>query len=131
MVAVEESDDVARTVLADAVPKLRGVVGSLVDVAERREKVARMVRNPKNPGSAPQSEDRGADSAGLEKELRAADEEISRTVEEFSQLRSRVVRVSAESGVAAQEAAARLNTDLDEMNLRLDALRSSTPSPGR
>jgi hypothetical protein len=41
------------------------------------------------------------------------------------------VRVSAKSGVAAQEAAATLNADLDGMNFRLGALRSSTPSPGR
>jgi hypothetical protein len=40
------------------------------------------------------------------------------------------VRISVESGSAAQEAAAMLNADLDEMNLCLDdALRSSTPSP--
>jgi len=39
------------------------------------------------------------------------------------------VRVSVESEGATQEAAARLNADLDEMNLRLDALRSSTSSP--
>jgi hypothetical protein len=59
--------------------------------------------------------------------LRAADEEITRTVEKLSPLRSRVVRVSVESGGAAQEEAAKLNADLDEMKLRLDALRSSTP----
>jgi hypothetical protein len=131
MVAIEESDDVARTVLADSVPKLRDLAGCLVEVAERREQVARMIRNPENHAAAPQREDRDADPAGLENELRAADEEISRTVEKLSRLRSRVVRVSAKSGVAAQEAAATLNADLDGMNFRLGALRSSTPSPGR
>ena len=129
MVAIEESDDVTRTVLADTIPKLRGVAGRLVDVAERREEVARMIRGPENHACAPQREGRGADPAGLENELRAADEEISRTVEKLSPLRSRVVRVSVESGGAAQEAAAMLNADLDETSLRLDALRSSLPSP--
>jgi hypothetical protein len=129
MVVIEESDDVARTVLADTVPKLRGLAGRLVDVAERREEVARTIRDPENHAGAPQREDRGAVPAGLENELRAADEEISRTVEKLSPLRSRVVRISVESGGAAQEAVAMLNADLDEMNLRLGALRSSTPSP--
>ncbi len=130
MVAIEESDDVTRTVLDGAIPKLRGIVGRLVDVVERREEVARTIRDLENRAGASQREDRGANLAGLENELRAADEEISRTVEQLSALRSRVVRVSVESGGTAQEAAAaKLNADLDEMNLRLDASRSSTSSP--
>lgn len=129
MVAIEESDDVARTVLADTIPKLRSIAGRLIDVAERREEMARTIRD----ADLPQREEQGVYPAGLENELRAADEEISRTVEKLLPLRSRIVRVSVESGGAAQEAAAMLNADLDEMNLRLDALRSSTPSepPGR
>jgi hypothetical protein len=130
MVAIEESDDVARTVLADTIPKLRGIAGRLVDLAERREEVAKAIRNPENhAGGAPHRVVRDMDFAGLEHELRAADEQITRTVEKLSPLRSRVVRASVESGSAAQEEAATLNTDLDEINLRLDALRSSTPSP--
>jgi hypothetical protein len=129
MIAIEESDDVARTVLDDAIPKLHGIAGRLVDVAERREEVAQTILDLENHAGAPQREDLYADLPGLENELRAADEEISRTVEKLSPLRSRVVRVSVESGGAVQEAAAKLNTDLDEMNLRLDALRSSTFPP--
>jgi hypothetical protein len=129
MVAIEESDDIARTVLDDAIPKLHGVARSLVDVAERREEVAGTMLDLENHAGAPQREDLYADLAELENELRAADEEISRTVEKLSPLRSRVVRISVESGGAVQEAAARLNMDLDEMNLRLDALRSSTSPP--
>jgi hypothetical protein len=34
-----------------------------------------------------------------------------------------------ESGGVAQDAAAKLNTDLDEMNLRLDALHSTMSPP--
>lgn len=133
MVAIDESDDVARTVLADTIPKLRSIAGRLVDVAERREEVVRTIRDPETYAGLPQREDQGAYPAELENELRVADEEISRTVEKLSTLRLRVVRVSVESGGAAQEAAAMLNADLDEMNLRLDALRFSTPSepPGR
>jgi hypothetical protein len=116
-------------VLADTPPKLRGVAGRLVDVAERREKVAKMIRALENHAGSPHREDSNANPTGLENELRAADEAISRTVEKLSPLRSKVVRVSVESRGAAQEAAAMLNADLDEMKLRLDALRSSTPSP--
>ena len=129
MVSIEESGDVARTVLDDAIPKLHGIAGRLVDVAGRREEVAGTIRELENHAGTPRRKNRDADLAGLENELRAADEEISRTVEKLSPLRSRVVRVSVESGGAAQEAAARLNADLDEMNLRLDALRSSTSPP--
>ena len=129
MVAIEESGDGARTVLADTSPKLRGVAGRLVDVAELRGEVAKMIRDPENHAGAPHRKDRDANPTGLENKLRAVDQEISRTVEKLSPLRSRVVRVSVESGGAAQEEAAKLNADLDEMKLRLDALRSSTPSP--
>jgi hypothetical protein len=39
------------------------------------------------------------------------------------------VRASAESGGAAQDVAAKLNADLDELNLRLDALSSTMSNP--
>lgn len=128
MIAIEESGDVARGVLDDAVPKLHGIAGRLVDVAERREELAGAIRDLENHAGAPRPEDRNPDPAGLEDELRAADVEISQTVQKLSTLRARVVRISVESGGAAQDAAARLNADLDEMHLRLDALRS-TMSP--
>ena len=129
MIAVEESDDdVAMSVLDDAVPKLHGIVRRLVDVAEQREEVARTIWDLENHAGAPRRESRDADLAGLKDELRAADAEIFQTVQNLSTLRARVVRISVESRGAAQDAAARLNADLDEMNFRLDALRS-TPSP--
>lgn len=129
MVAVEEADDVARAVLDDALPKLHGIAGRLVDVAERREEVAGAIRNLESGVGPPRREGRDTDLAKLEDELRTADAEISQTVEKLSTLRARVVRVSVESGSAAQDAAARLNADLDEMNLRLDTLRSAMSSP--
>jgi hypothetical protein len=66
----------------------------------------------------------------LENELHTADAEISSTFEKLLTLRARVVRVSVESGGAVQEAAAEFNADLDEMNLRLDALRATMSPPG-
>jgi len=133
MVAIEEAGDVAQAVLDDAVPKLHRISGRLVDVAERREKVTEAIRDLKNHASghvsAPHREGQDTYLADLENELRAADAEISQTIEKLSTLRARVVRVSVESGGAVQDAAAKMNADLDEMNLRLDALRSTMSSP--
>jgi len=129
--AIEESDDVARAVLGDAVPKLHRVAERLVDVAEKREKAAGAIRDLETSAGATRREDWSADLEELERELRAADAEISSAVEKLLRLRARVLRVSTESGGAAQDAAAKLNANLDELNLRLDALRSmmSPPEP--
>ncbi|MDP8952618.1 MAG: hypothetical protein M3N18_10350 [Actinomycetota bacterium] len=113
--AVEESDDTAKVLLSDAVPKLRGAAERLVGIAEEREEAVGTGRD--------------ADLEEMEKGLRAADAEISNAFERFSTLRARVLRVSAESGGAAHEAAAELNAELDELNLRLDALRSTVSNP--
>jgi hypothetical protein len=129
LVAIQESGDVAQAVLDDAVPKLDGVADRLVDVAHKREKIAGTIQDLKTHPDAPRRQGQDADLAELENELHAADAEISGTFERLLTLRARVVRVSVESGGAAQEAAARLNADLDEMNLRLDALSSTMSSP--
>jgi hypothetical protein len=129
MFAIEESDDVTRAVLDDAVPKLSMVAERLVDVAKKRERVAEAIRVLEtHRGGLKPREARDTDLEGLKKELRTADTEISDTIEKLSTLRARVVRVSVESGGAVQDAASKLNADLDELNLRLDALRS-TKSP--
>jgi hypothetical protein len=128
--AIEESGDVVRDVLDDALPKLSNAVERLVDVAENRERAAEAIRDlEKTPTSMEYREDRDAEFAELQNALRAADTEISDTIEKLSTFRARVVRISVESGGAAQGAAAKLNTDLDEMNLRLDALRSTMSPP--
>ncbi len=128
--AIEESGDVVRAVLEDSLPKLHRVVERLVDVAEKRERAAGAIRDlEKTRTGAEHREDRGVELAELENVLRTADPEISGTFENLLTLRARVVRVSVESGGAAQDAAAKLNADLDEMNLRLDALRSTMPPP--
>lgn len=130
--AIEESGDVARAVLDDAVPKLYRVVQRLVNIAEKRERIAGAIRDLEStspvgpPSNLDHSEGRTPDIERLEEELRAADAEISTALEKLSTLRARVVRLSMESEGTAQGAAARLNADLDELNLRLDALSSAT-----
>ncbi len=128
--AIEESGDVVRAALDDALPKLYHATERLVDVAEKRERAAEAIRDlEKTRTGAEHREYRGAELAELENVLRAADAEISDTFEKLSTLRAQVVRISVESGGAAQDAAAKLNADLDEMNLRLDALRSTRSPP--
>jgi hypothetical protein len=133
IVAIEESGDLAQAVLEDTVPKLHGIAERLVDVAERREKVGEAIQDLEKHASGhantPYREGQDTYLADLENELCAADAEISQTIEKLSTLRAKVVRVSVESGGVAQDAAAKLNTDLDEMNLRLDALRSTMYPP--
>lgn len=125
VLAIEESDDVTRAVLDDAVPKLHAAAERLVDVADRREKAAEAIRDL---GSGGQSEEREESLRELEGEVRAADAEISGTSEQFLNIRARVVRVSMDSGGAARVAAEELKSSLDGLNLRLAAL-SETMSP--
>jgi len=84
-----------------------------------------VIRDPKTSTDASCQEDRGAELEELEKKLRATDTEISSALDQLSALRARVVRISTESENAAQDAAAKLNADLDTLNLHLDTLRSS------
>ena len=128
--AIRESGDLVRAVLDDALPKLHHAAERIVDVAEKRERVIGAIRDlEKSRTGAEHLEDRAAELAELENVLRAADTEISNTFEKLSTLRARVVRISVESEDAAQDAAAKLNADLDEINLRLDALRSTLSPP--
>lgn len=120
--AIEESDDVTREVLEDAVPKLHAAADRLVDVAHRREKAASTVRELRS-GRA--DEEREATLREIEEEVNKADAEISATSEQFLTLRARIVRVSLDATAATD-----LNSSLDELNLRLEAL-ASTMSPAR
>lgn len=135
VVAIEESGDVARAMLDDAVPKLHRMAERLVDIAENREKAAEAIRELEPPHASPISTTprrEGWDvdlTAELKKELRAADAEISDTLEKLLALRARVVRASIQSEGTVQDAATKLNADLDEMNLRLDALHSTMSPP--
>jgi chromosome segregation ATPase len=130
LIAIEESGDVAKAVLHDAVPKLHRIAERLVEVAQKRERASEAIQELKVSGSLERHEGQSkADLAGLENEMRAADAEISDAFEKLLTLRARVVRISVESGGAAQDAAAKLNADLDELNLRLEALRSTLSPP--
>jgi chromosome segregation ATPase len=131
VISLEEPGDIARAVLGDVIPKLDATVEHLAAIAEKREKAARMKRDSKTSTDDSRHEDRSTELEELEKELRAVDAEISRALDQLSALRARVVRISTESEDAAQEAAVKLNADLDALNLRLDALRSTAFPPER
>jgi hypothetical protein len=122
--AVEESDDVTRAILGDAVSKLHATANRLVDVAQGREKAAEAIRDLRQHTLG--SNAREESLQGLEDKLRAADAEISDTFDKLLALRARVARVSIEGRGSTQ--AASLNASLDDLNARLEAL-SDTMSP--
>lgn len=130
--AVEESDDVTREVLSDAVPKLQSLGNSLVDLAHRREKASSEVQNlQKRDQKRKESGDHrlGDEIQPLQQEVERADEELSGMVDRLLTLRSRVVRVSLESGDPAREAAGTLMRDLDDLNRRVEALGETLDPP--
>ena len=125
--AVEESDDVTRGVLDDAVPKLHAAANRLVDVAQGRERAAEAIHDLRqNTGASAGSNTREENLGALEDRMRAADAEISETFEKLLTLRARVARISIEGGASDQATA--LNASLQELNARLEAL-SETMSP--
>ena len=126
--AIEGSDDVTRAVLGDAVSKLHDTASRLVDVAQGREKAAEALHDLRrhHTGADARSDAREENLQGLEDKLRTADAEISETFDKLLTLRARVARVAMEGGGSDQAAA--LNSSLDEMNARLEAL-SDTMSP--
>ena len=124
--AIEESDDVTRAVLDDAVPKLHAAASRLVDVAHGRERAAEAIRELRHH-TGPGSGARAYDLRGLEDSLRAADAEISDTFEKLLTFRARVVRVSIEGGASDQASA--FNASLDELNARLEALGDTMSPP--
>ena len=125
--AFEESDDVTRGVLDDAVPKLHAAANRLVDVAQGRERAAEAIHDLRQNTDAPTGSNTREENLGaLEDRMRAADAEISETFEELLTLRAQVVRVSIEGGDSDQATA--LSASLEELNARLEAL-SETMSP--
>jgi hypothetical protein len=124
VVAIEESDEVTRAVLDDAVPKLHVAADRLVDVALKRERAAEVLRDHRQHAESGARED---DVVALQDRMRAADAEISGTFESLLALRSRVVRVSIESG--NPERASALNASLDDLNARLEALSETMAPP--
>jgi len=119
--AIEDSDEVTRAVLDDAVPRLHAAAERLVDVAGAREKAAEVARDlERGTGTSSPTTARQENLRELRERIRAADAEISGTSEELVDLRAKVVRISLDSQNPAR--AKDLNASLDGLNARLEAL---------
>ena len=124
--AIEDSDEVTRAVLDDAVPRLHAAADRLVDVAEAREKAAEVASELGHSTEASAGTARQENLRKLEERIRIADAEISGTSEELLDLRAKVVRISLDTNNLAR--AKDLNASLNGLNARLEAL-SETMSP--
>jgi hypothetical protein len=124
--AIEASDDVTRAVLDDALPRLHAAADRLVDVAEAREKANEVAGELRQDTGATADSTRQENLHHLEEQIMAADAEISGTSEELVNLRAKVVRLSIDANNPTR--ARDLNTSLDSLNTRLEAL-SETMSP--
>ena len=119
--AIETSDDVTRSVLDDAVPRLHAAADRLVDVAQGRERAAEVARDlGQDTASAAPTIARQENLRELENRISAADAEISDTYQDLLDLRAKVVRISIDSGNPARTKD--LNASLDGLNARLEAL---------
>ena len=121
--AIEEADEVTRTVLEDAQPRLHAAADRLVDLAADREKASGALEEIPTEGETANESRRD-----FQDKIQSADAEISSVIDNFLALRARVVRISLDSGPAARAMADDLNSSLDELNHRLEAL-SETMSP--
>ena len=124
--AIEDSDEVTRAVLDDAVPRLHAAADRLVNVAEGREKAAEVASELSRSTETPTSTTRQENLRELQERIKIADAEISGTSEELLDLRAKVVRISIDANNPAR--ARDLNASLDGLNARLEAL-SETMSP--
>src|SRR5215211_6750579 len=121
LAAIETSDDVTRAVLNDAIPRLHAAADRLVDVAHGREKAAEVARDlGRDTGSDTPTTTKQENLRELEDRIAAADAEISGTFQELLDLRAKIVRISIDSENPAR--ANDLNTSLDSLNARLEAL---------
>lgn len=118
--AIEDSDDVTRAVLDDAVPRLHAAADRLVDVARGREKAAEVMRDLSQDTGSSTGTARRENVRELEERIRAADAEISGTSQELLDLRAKVVRISLDSENPARTND--LNASLEALNARLEAL---------
>ena len=119
--AIEASDDVTRTVLDDAVPRLHDAADRLVDLAQGRERAAEVARDlGRDTASAMPTAARQESLQELENRISTADAEISGTYQELLDLRAKVVRISIDTENPAR--ANDLNASLDGLNARLEAL---------
>ncbi len=128
--SIEDSDEVARQVLDDTIPRLHAAAERLVEVAQEREKAAEAVREIGAYENDTPGEERLSILRGLESKIKTADEEISGTRERLLTLRARMVGVSLNSDVENRAAALEMNRSLDELNYRLEALGELADSTG-
>lgn len=127
VLAIEEADETTRELLDDALPKLRTAAERLIEVAESREKAAGAVQEiHDSPSPSPESLE---EARRLEEHIGAADEEISNLSQRLLTLRAQVVRASIDDA-RAPERTTDINSSLDELNLRLEALKHLMRSPG-
>ncbi len=124
--SIEESSDVAKTVLEDAVPKLHVAADRLVETATKREKAATVTAELKSLTNP--REDHATALEALENEIQGADAEISRTYDQLVALRAKVAKVSMAEAPETQATAFQVNASLDELNLRLEALEETMTS---
>ncbi|CAN5853163.1 hypothetical protein BH23ACT11_BH23ACT11_09380 [soil metagenome] len=124
--SIKESDDVTRSVLEDAVPKLHNAADQLVESGAKREKAATVIAELK---SLTNTRDNHAQTIEqLEKEIQTADAAISGTNEQLVALRGKIAQLSISDAPGERANAANINASLDELNLRLEALRSTMSS---
>lgn len=121
--AIEKSDDVARAVLGDAIPKLHATADRLVEVAHKREKAAAAIAEIQT--STNTSGIRTNHIKELKNEIRSADGEIWETANKLANLRVTVVQTTIADAPESRAAAAELSHSLDELNLRLEALKDT------
>lgn len=129
--AIEDSDETTREVLSDAIPRLQELGDGLVDLAHRRETASSeaLELRERNRSLREDSQGLGREIQELQQEVERADEELSGMVERLLTLRSRVVRVSLETGDPARKAAGSLMRDLDNLNRRVEALGETLRPP--
>ncbi len=132
IVSIEESNDVTREVLGDAVPKLHLVANRLVEIAHKREKAANTINKTKQEmgDSNSVAGENAAILESLEREIKKADAEILETHERLVNLRSRVAYATITDDAAGRATAAELSRSLDNVSLRLEALDDTTQPPG-
>lgn len=127
--SIEDSGEVARSVLDDTIPRLHAAAERLVEVAQDREKAAEVAREIRSKTNKDSDNERLSVLRDLESKIESADEEISGTYERLFNLRATMVGASLNSEVENRAAALELNRSLDELNYRLEALGELSSRP--
>ena len=94
--AIEDSDDVTRAVLDDAVPRLHAAADRLVDVARGREKAAEVTRNLSRDTDSSTGTARRENLRELEERIRPGRRDL-RHLPRATRPQAKVVRISLDS----------------------------------